>query len=191
MSEKTMVTRPAMIPTRIIGLRYSMKLMPKIYVNMMLLGFPVSRAAENVFAEANSHIRYGISAESDRISEINYRMIGVRHRITISFDVHSVNTPANTKKRIMPVTSRLRDFSASFSKPCAMSLKSCEFSAELHVYARQKNSAITVSGIRLELDSTSLYSAGAADPNIPRTIVFPEITVAQQRTNVISGGTIS
>lgn len=32
---------------------------------MMLLGFPVSRAAENVFAEANSQIRYGTKAESD------------------------------------------------------------------------------------------------------------------------------
>lgn len=30
MSEKITVTRPATIPTRIIGLRYSMKLMPNI-----------------------------------------------------------------------------------------------------------------------------------------------------------------
>lgn len=31
----------------------------------MLLGFPVSRAAENVLAAANSHIKYEIRAELD------------------------------------------------------------------------------------------------------------------------------
>lgn len=57
MNEKRRVTRPATIPTSIIGFRYSMKFILNIYVSIMLLGLPVSRAAENVFAEANSHIR--------------------------------------------------------------------------------------------------------------------------------------
>ena len=59
------------------------------------------------------------------------------------------------------------------------------------MYARQKNSAITVNGIKLELDWVSLYLLGAAEPSIPRTIVYPEMTVVQQRINVMSGGAIS
>ena len=138
-------------------------------VSIKLLGLPVRRLIEKVFAEANWHSSIGIRTWRSFDCSTNSRMIGVRHRITMSFDVHKVNIPAKEKNSIIPISRLFLDFRAICLNFYAMSLNRFEWSAEMQAYANPKNRTTTVRGTRLDGES-SWY--GDFGPIRPRSSVL-------------------
>ncbi|CAL5984996.1 Hypothetical_protein [Hexamita inflata] len=182
---------PAETPTKIIGFRYCMKSILNTLVRIKFEGFPVNKEMLNVFAELNYEIKSGIKTLQSQSQLTNSRITGVRHKITMSFEVQRVKTPANAQKRSIPANYLFIERKAAFLNLRAINLNNPLKSADMHTQANEINKSTTVNGIKFELEALSIYLVGEAGPNRPRTITEKGITVDKHINNTITGGTVA